>query len=376
MLLLKYVLYFINTDYISCNDKMYLKNTCDEASDEASNQPSCSEIDSNYQFGQNPNSEPEPEQDPDEDDFVKKTVKYNNLITIKHKHKFSQEYKLNLADLKSSTASPIYNVLNDKEIILKEYKNRGGIYLIHNNVNGKQYVGSGMDLAKRLATYYFPSRLADNRYISNSILKYGHDNFSVVILHVLGNTDIFTKKDIISKEQEYIYLYKPVLNLNPIAGSSMGFKHSEESKRLISEFRTGKPLSEKTKKRLSLLFSGELNPFWSKSHTPATLEKMSKSKIGALNPMFNKEKSKEFIAHMYKDKTGENNPMYGKAKSEETLTKLRKKIYVYDSNKQFIKCYDSVGLAVKDLHIAFETIKKYLDTDKTYKDKYFYSELQ
>jgi group I intron endonuclease len=166
-----------------------------------------------------------------------------------------------LANLKSTTTSPVYNLLNDRENILKEYKNKSGIYLIHNNVNGKEYVGSGMDLGKRLATYYFPSRLADNRYISNSILKYGHDNFSVVILYVLGNTGISTKNDIISKEQEHIDLYKPVLNLNPTAGSSKGFNHSEESKRLISEFRKGKPLSEKTKKRLSTLFSGELNPF-------------------------------------------------------------------------------------------------------------------
>ena len=68
----------------------------------------------------------------------------------------------------------------------------------------------------------------------------------------------------------------------------MGFKHSEESKRLISEFRKGKPLSSETKKRLSELFSGELNPFWSKIHSPETLEKMSKSKLGVLNPMFKK----------------------------------------------------------------------------------------
>jgi len=103
--------------------------------------------------------------------------------------------------------------------------------------------------------------LDDNRYISNSILKYRHANFSVVILYVLRNTDISIKKDIISKEQQCINLYKPVYNLNPIAGSSMGFKHSEESKRLISEFRIGKPLSDETKKKLSALFSGELNPF-------------------------------------------------------------------------------------------------------------------
>nr|UEX92768.1 hypothetical protein [Ophiocordyceps lanpingensis] len=80
-------------------------------------------------------------------------------------------------------------------------------------------------------------------------------NFSVIILDVMGNTGTFIKQDIICKEQEYINLYKPVLNLNPTAGSSMGFKHSEESKRLISEFRKGKPLSEKTKIRLSTLFS-------------------------------------------------------------------------------------------------------------------------
>lgn len=103
---------------------------------------------------------------------------------------------------------------------------------------------------------------------------------------------------------------------------------------------------------------------------------MSKSKLGVLNPMFNEQKSKEFIAHMNKDRRGFNNPMFGKRKSEETLAKLRKEVYVYDSNRQFIKCYYSVGSAVKDLSIAAETIKKYVNTDKLYKDKYFYSEMQ
>ena len=307
---------------------------------------------------QSPNSGPE--QDPDEDDFIKNTINNKNLITIEHKNKFNQEYALSLIKLKSSSSCSVYNLLKDKNIILKKYRNKSGIYLLHNNVNGKQYIGSGMDLEKILATYYFPSRLADNRYISNSILKYGHSNFSIVILNVLGITGTIDKIDIINNEQTFIDLYKPILNLNPTAGSSMDFKHSEESKKLISEFRKGKPLSEKTKKRLSVLFSGELNPFWSKVHSLATLEKMSKSKLGVLNPMFKKEKSKEFIQNMYKDRTGSNNPMYGKPKNEETLKKLRKKIYVYHGNsKNLIKCYHSIGFAVKDLRIAAETIKKY-----------------
>ena len=103
---------------------------------------------------------------------------------------------------------------------------------------------------------------------------------------------------------------------------------------------------------------------------------MSKFKVGKLNPMFNKEKSKEFISFMIRDRRGTNNPMFGKPKSEETLAKLRKRVYVYDNNKQFINCYHGIKLAVKDLDIAAETIKKYLDTGKLYKNKYFYSELQ
>lgn len=67
---------------------------------------------------------------------------------------------------------------------------------------------------------------------------------------------------------------------------------------------------------------------------------------------------------------GSNNLMLGKTK---TLAKLRKKVYIYDSNRQFVKNYNSVGFTVKDLRVGANTVKKYLDKDKLYKDKYFYS---
>ena len=244
---------------------IYLIRICDENSKGNSNdyskgnseQLDSSEINSCPEPEKDPNDEPE--QDPDDDNFIQESVKNNNLITIKHK--LSKKHLLILSDLNYSTDSPIYDFLKDKKILLKEYNNKSGIYLIHNNVNGKKYIGSGMDLSKRLATYYFPSRLCDGRYISNSLLKYEHDSFSVVIICILSGTSISIKKDILNKEQEYINLYKPIYNLNPTAGSSMGFKHSEKSKQLIYEFRKGKPLSNETKQKLSALFSGELNPF-------------------------------------------------------------------------------------------------------------------
>ncbi|WP_431998958.1 hypothetical protein [Streptomyces fungicidicus] len=140
-----------------------------------------------------------PEQDPDDEDFVQKTVDNNNLVTIKPKHKFSRLHKLELANLKSIPVSLLYSLSKDRGVFLKEFNNKSGVYLLHNNANGKQYVGSGIDLRKILSTYYFPSRLMDGRHISNSLLKYGHDSFSVVILDVLGITASCDKIELIGK---------------------------------------------------------------------------------------------------------------------------------------------------------------------------------
>jgi len=256
----------------------------------------------------------------------------NKSITIKIKKSFEKLYLLNVNTLLSKPVKVFYNALLSKDSIIKDYKNVSGIYLLHNSVNGKQYIGSGQNLSARLSSYYYPSKLLDKRHIFNSILKYGHDNFSVVILEILGYKDSTVKANLTMKEQYYIDLYKPILNINTIAGSTLGFKHTDETKKIIAEFRKGKSLSKETRERLSILFSGELNPFWGKIHNINTLDKMKKSKLGKLNPMFNKEKSKEFVEQMYKDKSGINNPIYGKSHNAKTLEKLRKKVYVYNSD--------------------------------------------
>jgi hypothetical protein len=217
----------------------------------------------NHPVNSGPDSDPEFEHDPEDDDeeLLKKSIDNNNLITIKPKNEFVQEHILKKTDLKSIPYSDIYNLEKDKDLLIKSFKNKSGVYLKHNNINGKKYIGSSVDLGLRLATYYFPSRLSDNRYISRSILKYGHGNFSVVILCILGKRGTQSKNVILNAEQKYIDLYGPALNINPVAGSSLGFKHSEESKKFMSELRKGKKLSLDAKNKLSFLFSGELNPF-------------------------------------------------------------------------------------------------------------------
>ena len=245
-------------------------------------------------------------EDPEEDDEEKRFNVKNTINIVPSKY-MTKSYILDIKNMKSKPVIIYDNLLKDKDLILKIYRNITGIYLLHNSINGKQYVGSAYNLSKRLAYYYFPSRLIDKRYISNSILKYGHENFSLAILEILDNTNIINKDDIIKREQYYIDLYKPGLNINLNAYSSLGYKHSEKTKKLLSKLGKNRSLSEKTKAKLSLLFSGKLNPFWSKKHTNETIEKMRESKLGSLNPMYNKSKSKEFIEHMLKDRTGGNN---------------------------------------------------------------------
>src|SRR5690606_20937920 len=75
---------------------------------------------------------------------------------------------------------PIKSYENAEELkgsILKENRNQSGIYRWVNKLNKKSYVGSGIDLAKRLRSYYNKAELNRNsRPIKDALVKYGHKN--------------------------------------------------------------------------------------------------------------------------------------------------------------------------------------------------------
>ena len=84
-----------------------------------------------------------------------------------------------------------------------------------------------------------PSVLKTNCRIYKNILKYGHNSFSISILEVLGETKSVSKSDILAREQFYLdwalktYGLK-VLNLLTVTHSSLGLKHTLETKVKIS----------------------------------------------------------------------------------------------------------------------------------------------
>ena len=60
-------------------------------------------------------------------------------------------------------------------------------------------------------------------YIYRALLKYGHSKFSIEILeHCDSNC-------ILKREQYYMDLLKPKYNILEIAGSPIGYKHTQEA---------------------------------------------------------------------------------------------------------------------------------------------------
>jgi hypothetical protein len=158
------------------------------------------------------------------------------------------------------------NAKESKSDIVRDFKKKTVIYMWVNNITGKVYIGSGIDGSSRLSRYYLPSVLKSNSRIYKSILKYGHDSFSVIILEVVGDSNSVSKAHCLAREQFYLdWALRTygllVLNLLHETSSSLGFKHSLETKKRISAIRTGSKHSVTTIENLRERFSGEKNPF-------------------------------------------------------------------------------------------------------------------
>ena len=100
--------------------------------------------------------------------------------------------------------------LNKKRII-KENRGKAGIYRWINNINGKSYVGSSINLTIRFSVYFNNNRFKHGSgfrmAIYKAISKYGLNNFTLEILE-------YCSKDIvIEREQFYLDLLKPEYNI-------------------------------------------------------------------------------------------------------------------------------------------------------------------
>ena len=105
-----------------------------------------------------------------------------------------------------------------------------------NKSTGDFYIGQSSNLSARFINYYNVSYLASkgNLIICRALIKYGYSNFSLKILEYCD------KSVLLEREQYYLDSLNPPYNILKLAGSSSGFKLSEETKKKI---RKAAPLS-------------------------------------------------------------------------------------------------------------------------------------
>jgi group I intron endonuclease len=158
--------------------------------------------------------------------------------------------------------SPVKSYSNAKLLkkdVFQDNKEQGGVYRWVNNLNGKTYVGSGLNLTKRLRSYYNDKELLRNpRPIHHALLKYGHNNFTLEIL------EYCPQDKLLEREQFYFDVLLPEYNILNHAYSLLGFKHSQETieklkdkiispehKEILSSIHKGKFVSEETRNKLA-----------------------------------------------------------------------------------------------------------------------------
>lgn len=108
-------------------------------------------------------------------------------------------------------------------------KPKSGIYKIEHIESGKLYIGSAVNLLNRKATHFSLLRngLHKNSKLQNAFNKHGEDSF--VFSVILYCKDI----DLVMYEQKAIDSFNSVdsgYNVLRVAGSALGFKHSESHK--------------------------------------------------------------------------------------------------------------------------------------------------
>jgi group I intron endonuclease len=192
-----------------------------------------------------------------------------------------------------------------------------GIYSIVNKINGHRYVGSAIDISDRWRKHKYELRKGTHhsKYLLNSWKKNGEDNFDFIVIEECEIDKL------IEREQFYLDQSFPEYNTNKIAGSLLGFRFSEETKKQMSIVHTGFRHTEESKKKMSEIWSGKPRGKYSEERC----KKLSESHKGKI-PNENQKAALEIgrkrsPTEEERKRISESNR--GQKRSQETIDKLK-----------------------------------------------------
>lgn len=213
---------------------------------------------------------------------------------------------------------------NDEKIINEPY---GFIYITTNMVNGMRYLGRrkiGNDNS-------WHRYLGSGSAFKMALKKYGRECFSRNIVCFCYSEDELNKAEydlsvflnVVEDDRWYNLCYG--------GGATSGYRHSEESKKKMSQ---NSIPSEETRQKMSKSAKARCTDEWRKTMSERFKGRWSGEnnpnygnhlRIGENNYNYkNRTSSKNDKPRCSHPRTGENNPMYGKCHTEETRTKISK----------------------------------------------------
>lgn len=159
-----------------------------------------------------------------------------------------------------------YYNFKDKVNILKEQKDKSGVYCLINKINGHSYIGSSINLVSRMKNYlntpFLKSKQNINMPIVKGLLIYDQSNFKLLILEYVE------PKFLTIRETYFITFVLPYYNVLKQGYSSLGY--TEKTKKLLSELAKNRVHSDVTKGLISKALTGENNPFYNKNPSMET----------------------------------------------------------------------------------------------------------
>lgn len=225
------------------------------------------------------------------------------------------------------------------------------VYLTSNIINNKIYVG--VHSTWNIDDGYLGSGLK----LNNSIKKYGKENFIKKILYYcLESKDAYEiEKQIVD---EIFLKRKDTYNIK--LGGLGGFKHINNFGRYIS-YETRIKISIKAKERIKqkkeegTFILSEKFTNKNRKHSEETKKKISENQKGKIIS----EEHKEKISIKAKERLSkpENNPMYGKKHSEETKEKFRNRKHSEETKRK-------IGEKSKNRKQSSDTISKRIEKTK------------
>nr|YP_009945045.1 GIY-YIG endonuclease [Monilinia laxa]QOE17409.1 GIY-YIG endonuclease [Monilinia laxa]QYB19843.1 GIY-YIG endonuclease [Monilinia laxa]QYB19928.1 GIY-YIG endonuclease [Monilinia laxa]QYB20106.1 GIY-YIG endonuclease [Monilinia laxa]QYB20172.1 GIY-YIG endonuclease [Monilinia laxa] len=127
------------------------------------------------------------------------SVTHGYTVITRPYSNFSNKQPANQDNIQNLKAVSVYDSLKENRVnVLKEQRDKSGVYCLINKVNGHTYVGSSINLASRMRNYlnntFLKSKQNVNMPIVRALLKYDQSNFTLLILEYVEPKSLTVKE--------------------------------------------------------------------------------------------------------------------------------------------------------------------------------------